>query len=73
WSKTQDSPHRSGNAVDLWPLDQEGRVFFDPQAQNRIATALRRAAAELGVPIRWGGRFRGFKDWDRSHFEVAPP
>ena len=55
WSRTQDSPHRSGNAVDLWPLDQEGRVFFDPQAQNRIATALRRAAAELGVPIRWGG------------------
>ncbi|PVE21077.1 hypothetical protein DC522_28640 [Microvirga sp. KLBC 81] len=73
WSRTQDSPHRRGNAVDLWPLDPAGRVFFDRQAQNRIAAALRKAAADLGVPIRWGGRFRGFKDMDRSHFELAPP
>jgi hypothetical protein len=73
WSRTQDSPHRTGRAVDLWPLDREGRVSFDPQAQNRVAAALRKAAAELGVPIRWGGRFHGFKDMDRSHFELAPP
>jgi peptidoglycan L-alanyl-D-glutamate endopeptidase CwlK len=73
WSRTQDSPHQTGRAVDLWPLDREGRVSFDPQAQNRIAAALRKAAAELGVPIRWGGRFHGFKDMDRSHFELAPP
>jgi cell wall-associated NlpC family hydrolase len=73
WSRTQDSPHRSGRAVDLWPLDREGQVFFDPQTQNRIAAALGEAAAQLGVPIRWGGRFQGFKDMDRSHFELAPP
>ncbi|KLK89617.1 hypothetical protein AA309_30395 [Microvirga vignae] len=73
WSRTQGSPHRRGNAVDLWPLDREGRVFFDRQAQNRIAAALAKAAAELGVPIRWGGRFHGFKDMDRSHFELARP
>jgi peptidoglycan LD-endopeptidase CwlK len=73
WSRTQDSPHQTGRAVDLWPLDREGRVFFDPPTQNRIAAALRKAAAELGVPIRWGGRFHGFKDMDRSHFELAPP
>jgi peptidoglycan LD-endopeptidase CwlK len=71
WSRTQDSPHRSGRAVDLWPLDREGRVSFDPQAQNRLAAALRKAATELGVPVRWGGRFHGFKDMDRSHFELA--
>ena len=73
WSRTQDSPHRTGRAVDMWPLDREGRVSFDPQAQNRVAAALRKAAADLGVPIRWGGRFHGFKDMDRSHFELAPP
>ena len=73
WSRTQDSPHRKGRAVDLWPLDLESRVSFDPQAQNRIAAALRKTAAELGVPIRWGGHFHGFKDMDRSHFELAPP
>ena len=57
--------------MDLWPLDPEGRVFFDPQAQNRIAIAIRKAATKLGVPIRWGGHFHGFKDMDRSHFELA--
>ena len=70
WSKTPDSPHRSGNAVDLWPLDAEGRVSFDPTAQSRIGAAMKKAAAELGVPIRWGGNFHGFKDRDRSHFEL---
>jgi hypothetical protein len=59
--------------VDLWALDQEGRIIFDPKTQNQIAAALKKAAAELGVPIRWGGHFRGYKDMDRSHFELAPP
>jgi peptidoglycan LD-endopeptidase CwlK len=72
WSRTLDSPHRSGNAVDLWPLDLEGRVIFDPKIQNRIAAAIKKVAMELGVPIRWGGRFHGFKDMDRSHFELVP-
>ena len=72
WSRTEDSPHRSGLAVDLWPLDPDGHVFFDPTTQNRIAAAVKRAAAELGVSIRWGGRFHGFKDKDRSHFELRP-
>ncbi|WP_048708297.1 M15 family metallopeptidase [Microvirga massiliensis] len=71
WSNTRDSPHRSGNAVDLWPLDARGHVTFDPEPLNRIATAMKKAAAALGVPIRWGGHFLGFKDMDRSHFELA--
>ncbi|HZH10638.1 MAG TPA: M15 family metallopeptidase [Microvirga sp.] len=73
WSRTGDSPHRLGLAVDLWPLDPQGRVLFDPSAQNRIAAAVKRAATELGVSIRWGGRFRSFKDADRSHFELRKP
>jgi cell wall-associated NlpC family hydrolase len=73
WSRTADSPHRSGVAVDLWPLDPAGHVHFDTTTQNRIAAAVRKAAADLGVPIRWGGHFHGFKDRDRSHFELAPP
>jgi hypothetical protein len=73
WSRTEDSPHRWGHAVDLWPLDPEGHVFFDPKAQNRIAAALMKAAAELGVPIGWGGRFLRYEDMDRSHFELRLP
>lgn len=73
WSRTEHSPHRLGLAVDLWPLDAQGHVVFDPSAQNRIAVAVKRAAAELGVSIRWGGRFHGYKDTDRSHFELSRP
>lgn len=73
WSMTRDSPHRSGDAVDLWPLDQKGRVYFDAKDQNRIALAVKQAAVALGVPLRWGGRFHGYKDMDRSHFELAQP
>jgi hypothetical protein len=73
WSRTQDSPHRSGNAVDLWPLDREGRVTFDPKTQNRIAVALKQAASELSVSLRWGGHFHGYKHMDRSHFELVAP
>ncbi|MBA1155644.1 M15 family metallopeptidase [Microvirga mediterraneensis] len=73
WSRTQDSMHRSGNAVDLWPLDRDGRVIFDRTAQSRIAEAMKRAAMELGVALRWGGHFQSFKNADRSHFELAVP
>jgi peptidoglycan LD-endopeptidase CwlK len=72
WSRTEESPHQMGLAVDLWPLDLEGHVLFDPTTQNRIAAAVKRAASELNVSVRWGGRFHGYKDTDRSHFELGP-
>lgn len=72
WSKTQGGPHQSGDAVDLWPLDADGRVSFDPRTLSRVGAVMRKAAAELGVPIRWGGNFHSFRDRDRSHFELAP-
>ena len=71
WSKTLYSPHRSGNAVDLWPLDPQGRVLFDKPSHSRVNAAMRQAAASLGVSIRWGGHFQSFKDTDRSHFELV--
>jgi peptidoglycan L-alanyl-D-glutamate endopeptidase CwlK len=73
WSMTSASSHRSGRAVDLWPLDQDKRVIFDAAVQNRIAAALEQAANELGVSILWGGHFHGYKHMDRSHFELASP
>jgi peptidoglycan L-alanyl-D-glutamate endopeptidase CwlK len=72
WSRTRSSQHETGEAVDLWPLDAIGRVTFDAATQGRIGAAMKKAAADLGVPIRWGGHFRSFKERDRSHFELAP-
>jgi peptidoglycan LD-endopeptidase CwlK len=71
WSKTRDSHHQTGNAVDLWPLDAEGRITFHPTSQSRIGAAVRKAASELQVFIRWGGHFHSFKNRDRSHFELV--
>jgi peptidoglycan LD-endopeptidase CwlK len=71
WSKIKNSLHRTGDAVDLWPLDSQGRVTFDQTSQSRIGAAMKKSASELKVPIRWGGHFHRFKGKDRSHFELV--
>lgn len=73
WSKTPESPHQSGDAVDLWPLDADGHVHFDPKAQRAVGAAMARAAAALGARLRWGGHFQSFRNGDRSHFELVDP
>ena len=71
WSKTQDSPHRSGNAGTVAARPRGPGLFIHrPRKDRHCAEEGRR---RTGRADRWGGRFRGFKDWDRSHFEVAPP
>lgn len=56
-SKTLKSRHLSGHAVDLVPyINGKLRWEWDPIYQ--IAEAVRTAARELEIPIRWGG------DWD---------
>lgn len=57
-SKTMDSRHITGHAIDLgaWV---GGQVRFDWPLYYRIASAMQRAARELNIPIVWGGV------WDR--------
>jgi peptidoglycan L-alanyl-D-glutamate endopeptidase CwlK len=53
-SKTMDSRHLTGHAVDLaaWI---GGTVRWDWPLYLKIAEAMRAASAELDTPIRWGG------------------
>ncbi len=53
-SKTMDSRHITGHAVDLaaWV---GGQVRWDWPLYFKIAEAMRTASVELGTPIRWGG------------------
>jgi muramidase (phage lysozyme) len=69
WSRTEDSNHLDGNAVDIWPVDEQGRVFFEEGTQRAIAKAIKGAAAEMGVSLRWGGNFKSFRDL--PHFELV--
>lgn len=60
-SKTMNSRHLTGHAVDLgaWV---GGQVRWDWPLYHKIAAAMKSAAAELNQPIEWGGDWRTFKD-----------
>jgi peptidoglycan L-alanyl-D-glutamate endopeptidase CwlK len=53
-SKTMDSRHLTGHAVDLVPYIN-GKLRWEWVPIYRIADTVRIAAIELGTPIRWGG------------------
>jgi len=66
-SQTLNSSHITGHAVDLgaWV---DGQVDWSWPLYNQIAKAMKTAAAELNVPIEWGGDWRTFKDG--PHFQL---
>lgn len=53
-SKTLDSRHLTGHAVDLVPYIN-GKLRWEWEPIYQIADAVRTAAREFGVPITWGG------------------
>jgi peptidoglycan L-alanyl-D-glutamate endopeptidase CwlK len=53
-SQTLDSRHITGHAVDLVPVIN-GKLRWEWEPIYKIADAVRLAARELGIPIRWGG------------------
>ena len=53
-SQTLDSRHITGHAVDLVPY-VNGKLRWEWDPIYRIADAVRLAAKELSIPIRWGG------------------
>lgn len=53
-SKTLDSRHLTGHAVDLVPYIN-GKLRWEWEPIYKIADAVRIAAKELEIPIRWGG------------------
>lgn len=58
WSGTINSDHVGGGAADLWPVDAQGRVNFDPRKQAQIVDAMKQAAQELGVDMEAGADWR---------------
>lgn len=60
-SQTLNSRHITGHAVDLgaWV---DGEVRWDWPLYHQIAKAMKAAAAELNIPIEWGGDWSRFAD-----------
>ncbi len=61
-SQTLDSRHLKGHAVDLVPFIN-GKLRWEWEPIYKIADAVRTAAKELSIPLRWGGA------WDISFTE----
>jgi len=65
-SKTMNSRHLTGHAVDLcpYPVDWNDHSKFEA-----IAEAMKAAAEDLGIPLEWGGDWKG--GWDKPHFQLT--
>ena len=66
-SQTLKSRHLTGHAVDLgaWVDDQ---VDWSWPLYDKIAKAMKTAAADLKIPLEWGGDWKQFKDG--PHFQL---
>lgn len=70
-SQTQRSRHLTGHAIDVVAY-VGGEPRWDWPLYEQIAAAMKQAAADLGVPLEWGGDWRTLKDgphyqlpWDK--------
>lgn len=74
-SKTMNSRHLTGHAVDLgaWV---NGTISWDKKYYAMINEAMQEAAGKLDIPIRWGGDWdmdgdsKDEKFYDGPHFEL---
>lgn len=60
-SKTMNSRHLTGHAVDIAPV-VNGSISWDWKHYHTLAPIVKQAAADLGVEIEWGGDWKSFLD-----------
>jgi muramidase (phage lysozyme) len=68
WSKTMNSKHLTGRAVDLRADGDPAVGDLDAAKYAKINEAIAKASKEAGVPVEWGGNWKGFKDI--PHFQL---
>jgi peptidoglycan L-alanyl-D-glutamate endopeptidase CwlK len=66
-TRTMNSRHLTGHAVDLAPMIG-GTVRWDWPLYHQLAAIVKDAAKAENVPIQWGGDWRTFKDG--PHWEL---
>ena len=67
-SKTMDSRHLTGHAVDV-AARVNGRVRWDWPPYEQIAYSMKKEARKLGIELEWGGDWTSFRDG--PHFQLA--
>jgi len=68
-SRTMNSRHLTGHAVDVAALDKY-KVSWSLPIYAKIADAFKAASAELGIPIEWGGEKWAPGFIDGPHFQL---
>jgi peptidoglycan L-alanyl-D-glutamate endopeptidase CwlK len=66
-TRTMNSRHLTGHAVDVAPY-VNGQIRWDWPLYHQLALVIKKAAAELEIPLQWGGDWRSFKDG--PHWEL---
>jgi peptidoglycan LD-endopeptidase CwlK len=66
-TKTMNSRHLTGHAVDLAPMIA-GEVRWDWPLYHQLAKVVKAAAAAEKVPVTWGGSWASFPDG--PHWEL---
>ena len=69
-SRTMRSKHLTGKAVDVAALNGHV-VSWDLPLYEKIASAFKEAAAEVGVVVEWGGEKWAPGFIDGPHFQLA--
>lgn len=69
FSKTMNSRHLTGHAVDIipYPIPQDWRKYSNRQ-WNEIAKAMLEAAVYYDVDLEWGFEEWG---WDKPHYQLS--
>lgn len=69
-SKTMKSRHLGGFALDYVAINPKtGQASWALVYMKQVADAFKQAAAELKIPIVWGGDWKSFKD--TPHIELS--
>ncbi|WP_100158948.1 M15 family metallopeptidase [Proteus columbae] len=68
-SKTLNSRHLTGHAVDIVPLVNGAIPWQDWSAFESVSKAMKKAAYQLNVSINWGGDWISFRDG--PHYELC--
>ncbi len=68
-SKTLNSRHLTGHAVDIVPLVNRVIPWQDWSAFESVSKAMKKAAYQLGISINWGGDWVSFRDG--PHYELC--
>lgn len=66
-SKTMNSRHLTGHAIDIAPII-EGEVRWDWPLFHAIAPVIKETAKDLGLKVEWGGDWKKFRDG--PHFQL---